>query len=120
MIYLQTLMDQDIKEVQDVDQLRTWISEMCNSSNAIYTILSSTPHTIHFTYEHQTLSITDVVNEIAEKIDVLVGMYPRIGIEKLKQIFVFDEVQESRLQTLSLAQLVANLQTLNDTPCCFH
>lgn len=124
MIYLQTLMDEDIKQVQDMHQLRTWISKMCNSSNEIYTIMSSTPHPIHFTYDDQTLSITDVVNEIAENMDVLLRVYPRIGIETLKRLFVFDDptpyFEEPTTHSASLAQLVANLQKLNDTPCCFH
>ena len=116
-------MDQDIQKVQDAEQLRRWISYMCNSSNAIYVALSSAQNTDHFTYEHQSLSITDVVDAIADKTDVLVGMYPRIDIENLKRKFIFDDptpyFDEPTPHSTSLAQLVANLQKMNETPCCF-
>jgi hypothetical protein len=70
MTYLQSLMEGGIRDVQDASQLKKWIDKMFGKSTEIFVLLDITPNTTtSFIYQHQTLSVKDVVENITDKIE---------------------------------------------------
>ncbi len=126
MTYLQSLMEGGIRDVQDASELKKWIDQMFGKSNEIFVLLDITPNTTtSFMYKYQELSVKDVVDNIADKIQSINVTYRMVNIEELKRNFVFDE-PESLLDVfqhapgpdtanVNLAQLLVTLQKLNES-----
>jgi hypothetical protein len=92
MTYLQNLMEGGIRDVQDASQLKKWIDQIFHKGHEIIVLLDLTPNTTtSFIYEHQKLSVKDVVDNITDKIESMNVTYRMVNIEDLKRKFVFDE-----------------------------
>ena len=92
MTYVQDLMEGGIRDVHDASELKKWILQMFHKSNEIILLLDITPNTTtSFTYQYQTLSVKDVVENITENIEILNKIVEMVHIERLKRQFVFDE-----------------------------
>jgi hypothetical protein len=106
-------MEGGIRDVQDARQLKTWIDQMFGKSNAIIILFDITPNaTTSFIYGHQTLSVKDVVEKIADKIESMNVTYRMVNIERLKRNFVFDE-PESGLDGFQLVSHAPGPDTAN-------
>ena len=120
MTYLQNLMEEGIRDVQDASQLKKWIYQMFGKSNEINLLLDITPNTTtSFIHQYQTLSVKDVMENIIEKIENLNKVVGMVHIEQLKREFVFtepesvlDDLQQAR--DLRVSSLLQELGSLGD------
>jgi len=120
MTYLQNLMEGGIRDVQDASQLKKWIDQMFHKGHEIIVLLDLTPNTTtSFIYEHQKLSVKDVVENITDKIESMNVTYGMVNIEDLKLKFVLDEPELEldgfqHARELRMSSLLQELGSMGD------
>jgi hypothetical protein len=92
MTSLQDLMEAGIRDVQNASDLYKWMRQMFSRSLDISVTLDTTSNIDpYFIFRHQTLSVADTLQQIADKIESMIDVHDRVNIEVLKRNFVFDQ-----------------------------
>ncbi len=94
MTALQDLMEAGIRDVQNKSDLITWARKMFSISLDVSTTLGITSNIDeYFIFQHQTLSVADTIEQIADKSLIIHkhNVQDTVNIEDLKRDFVFDQ-----------------------------